>query len=295
MLRYPASLTSVVLTPANATNLSQLQSLSATVIGGTNGTQVLGQLQAQYAGNRFSYSLQWSGISWEVQELGWLFQMPTNCDQFSWNRAARWTVYPAADIGRAAGTATPDSTNADYTRMDLPNAFDFNSTKYDCNWASLATAGGAGLMVEFDPSQRFHCRAGAANSGGGYVLFVNQQVSVPNDFTTQVVPDLIMTLSSGNLVQGSFTVGSMATINTSSNAVASITDITPGFSGSGGGNEFGLTFDGITNASFSVWASTNLVDWVWEGAAAEVNPGRYQFFDPASTNAPCRFYRISAP
>ena len=296
VLRYPASLTSVALTPANATNLSQLQSLSATVIGGTNGTQVLGQLQAQYAGNQFSYSLQWSGLSWEVQELGWTFQMPTNCDQFSWNRAARWTVYPSSDIGRAAGTATPDSTNADYTRMDLPNAFDFNSTKYDCNWASLATAGGTGLMVDFDPSQRFHCRAGAANGGGGYVLFVNQQVSVPNDFTTQVVPDLIMTLSSGNLVQGSFTVGSMATINTSSNAIASITGITAGFSSSsGGGNEFGLTFNGISNTSFSVWASTNLMDWQWDGPAAQIGPGEYQFFDPASTNAPCRFYRISAP
>jgi autotransporter-associated beta strand protein len=295
VLRYPASLTSVVLTPANATNLAQLQTLSATVIGGTNGTQVLGQLQAQYAGNQFSYSLQWSGNTWEVQELGWLFQMPTNCDQFSWNRAARWTVYPASDIGRAAGSATPDSTNADYTRMELPNAFDFNSTKYDCNWASLTTAGGAGLMVEFDPSQRFHCRAGAANSGGGYVLFVNQQVSVPNDFTTQVVPDLIMTLSSGNVVQGSFTVGSMANVNTSSNAVSSIMAITPVFSTSVGGNQFGLVFNGLTNASFSVWASTNLVDWQWEGTAGEVNLGQYQFFDPGSTNAPSRFYRISSP
>jgi hypothetical protein len=180
--------------------------------------------------------------------------------------------------------------------MDLPNAFDFNSTKYDCNWASLATGGGTGLMVEFDPSQRFHCRAGSANGGGGYVLFVNQQVSVPNDFSTSVVPDLIMTLSSGNLVQGSFSVGSLATVNTSSNAIASITGITPGFSSSGGGgNEFGLTFNGITNTSFSVWASTNLVNWQWEGAAAQIGPGEYQFFDPASTNAPCRFYRISAP
>lgn len=295
VLRYPASLTSVVLTPANATNLSQLQSLSATVIGGTNGTQVLGQLQAQYADNQFSYSLQWSGYTWEVQELGWFFQMPTNCDQFSWNRAARWTVYPSYNIGRAAGTATPDSTNADYTRMDLPNAFDFNSTKHDCNWASLTTAGGAGLMVEFDPTQRFHCRAGAANSGGGYILFVNQQVSVPNDFSTSVVPDLIMTLSAGNEVQGSFTVGSMGSVNTSSNAIASITDLTPGFSSSGGGNEFGLMFNGLSNTSFSVWTSTNLVDWEWEGPAAEENPGQYQFFDPASTNAPCRFYRISAP
>jgi hypothetical protein len=294
-LRYPASLSGVVLTPANATNLAQLQALSATVIGGTSGTEVLGTLQAQYANNQFSYTLQYSGSTWEVQELGWAFQMPATCDHFSWNRAARWTFYPATSINRATGTATPASTNADYTRMDLPNAFDFNSTKYDCNWANLATAGGAGLLVEFNPSQRFHCRAGGATSGQGYVLFVNQQVSVPNDFTTQVVPDLIMTLSSGNIVQGSFSVGSVASVNTSSNAVASITALTPGFLSSGGGNEFVLTFNGLTSTSYSVWASTNLLDWAWAGPAAEIHPGQYQLFDPASTNAPCRFYRISSP
>ena len=295
VLRYPATLTSISLTPPTATTLAQLQSLSATVIGGTNGTQVLGTLQAQYAANQFSYSLQWSGNSWEVQELGWTFQMPPNCVQFSWNRAGRWTVYPWYDIGRASGIATPDSTNADYTRMDMPNAFDFNSTKYDCNWASLATAEGTGLMVEFAPSQRFHCRAGAA-TGGGYVLYVNQQVSVPNDFTTQVVPDLIMTLNSGNIVQGSFTVGSLLTVNTSSNAIASITALTPGFSPAGGGaREFALTFNGLTNASYSVWSSTNLVTWQWDGPVSQIAAAQYQFFDPASTNSPCRFYRISAP
>jgi hypothetical protein len=295
VLRYPSTLTSVVLTPANATNLSQLQSLSATVIGGTSGTQVLGTLQAQYANNQFSYTLQWSGSTWEIQELGWTFQMPATCDHFSWNRAARWSYYPPTSINRAAGTATPASTNVDYTCMNLPNAFDFNSTKYDCNWASLATAGGSGLMVEFDPSQQFHCRAGAANSGGGYVLYVNQQVSVPNDFTTQVVPDLIMTLSSGDIIQGSFSVGSVTNVNTSSNAIASITALTPFFSTSVGGNQFGLVFNGLTNASFSVWASSNLVDWQWEGTAGQVHLGQYQFFDPGSTNAPSRFYRISSP
>ncbi len=293
-LRYPASLTSVVLTPPTATNLAQLQSLSATVIGGTNGTQVLGQLQAQYSGNRFSYNLQWSGISWEVQELGWTFPMPSNCDHFSWDRAARWTFYPWYNIARGSGTATTDSTNADYTRMDMPNAFDFNSTKYDCNWASLTTAGNAGLMVQFDPSQRFHCRAGAG--GNGYVLFVNQQVSVPNDFTTEVVPDLIMTLNSGNVVQGSFTVGSVASVNSSSNAIAGITGIAPGITNAGGGgNEFELTFHGVTNTSYSIWDSTNLLNWEWDGSAPEISSGQYQFLDPASTNAPRRFYRISSP
>ena len=166
-LRYPASLTSVVLTPANATTLAQLQSLSATIIGGTNGTQVLGQVQAQYSNNVFSYSLQWSGTSWEVQEAGWTFQMPSTYDHFSWNRTGRWTYYPSTDIGRAVGVATPDTTNADYSAMSLPNAFDFNSTKYDCNWASLGTAAGDGLLVSYAPTQRFHFRAGAAGGGGG--------------------------------------------------------------------------------------------------------------------------------
>lgn len=295
VLRYPASLTSVVLTPTNATTLAQLQSLSATVIGGTTGTQVLGQVQAQYSSNTFSYSLQWTGSSSEVQEVGWTFLMPTNCDHFSWNRAGRWTVYPATDIGRAAGIATPDTTNADYSDMSLPNAFDFNSTKYDCNWAGLATAPGTGLQVAFSPSQRFHCRAGMAGNGGGYLLFVNQQVSLPNDFTTQVVPDQILTLSSGNTLQGSFTVGSAVASLTSSNAVAAITGITPAFSTSVGGNKFGLKFNGLASTSYSLWISTNLINWKWGGPASETNPGQYQFSDPGSTNAPYGFYRISSP
>ena len=295
VLRYPASLTGVVLTPANATTLAQLQSLSATVMGGTNGSQTLGQLQAQYTNNTFSYSLQWGGGSWEVQELGWSFQMPASCDHFSWDRAARWTVYPPTDICRASGTATPDTTNADFTRISFPDAFDFNSTKYDCNCASLATAGGAGLRVEFDPQQRFHCRAGGATNG--YVLFVNQQVSLPNDFTQPVVPDLIMTLASGNVVQGSFRVGSMTSVGVSSSyAISSISGIAEAVSPAvGGGNQFGLGFSATTNALFSVWSSTNLVNWQWEGAAVEMSPGQYQFFDAGSTNAPCKFYRISAP
>jgi hypothetical protein len=296
VLRYPASLANVTLTPANATNLAQLQSLSANIVGGTNGTQALAQVQAQYTNNQFSYVIAWAGTNWEIQELGWSFQMPASYDHFSWDRAARWTVYPAASIARAIGTATPDSTNADYTRMDLPSDFDFNSTKYDCNWASLATAGGSGLRVQFDPSLRFHCRAGGATNG--YMLYVNQQVSLPNDFTTQVVPDLIITLNSGNIVQGSFTVGSMASVGVaSSNAVSSINGIREVVSGSGNSSQFGLTFNALSNANFSVWSSTNLANgqWKWEGPAAQIDPGQYQFFDPASANTPYRFYRMSSP
>jgi hypothetical protein len=179
--------------------------------------------------------------------------------------------------------------------MWLTNAFDFNSTKYDCNWASLATSGGAGLFVSFSPSQRFHCRAGGATNGNGYILFVNQNVSVPNDFTTPVVPDQILSLASGNTLAGSFNVGSVAAGVTSSNAVASITGVSPGFSASAGGHEFTLTFNGLASTSYSLWVSTNLMNWVWDGPATEGTPGHYQFIDPGSTNAPRGFYRISSP
>ena len=294
--RFPASLTNVVLTPANATTLAQLQSLSATVIGGINGLLVLGTVQAGFTNNFFSYTFHWTGPSWEIQELGWAFQMPTNCDHFSWNRAARWTVYPATDIGRAAGVATPDSANVEYPFMYRPDSFDFNSTKYDCNWAALTTASGNGLRVAFSPQLRFHCKADAATNGPGYVLYVNQQVSPPNDISANVVSDLYMTLSSGNVVQGSFTVGS------NSNLVSSATnDVPRGMSilystgGGAGGNQVELDFSGGSNTNYSVWASTNLMNWEWEGTAVETNPGHYLFFDPAVATFPYRFYRISFP
>jgi hypothetical protein len=37
------------------------------------------------------------------------------------------------------------------------------------------------------------------------------------------------------------------------------------------------------------------VNWDWEGPAAELNPGEYQFLDPSVMHLPYRFYRVSAP
>jgi hypothetical protein len=96
-----------------------------------------------------------------------------------------------------------------YTKMERPDAYDFNSTKYDCNWASLTNSAGDGLRVEFDESQRFHCRGGVSEDEG-HVLFVNQQVSPPDDLSTPVVRDLYMTLNPGDVIEGSFRIGSQA-------------------------------------------------------------------------------------
>ncbi|MDQ3439035.1 MAG: DUF4981 domain-containing protein, partial [Planctomycetota bacterium] len=179
------------------------------VIGGPDGG-VVGNLQAEYADNRLTYRFEWTGPEkTEVQELGWAFTMPKDFDRFSWDREARWTVYPDTHIGRPTGTAMPDSMNVPFTKMERPDAYDFNSTKYDCNSASLTDASGKGLRVEFDPKQRFHCRGGIAE-GGKHVLYVNQQVSPPDDLSTNVVRDLYMTLNPGDVVEGRFKVGGTA-------------------------------------------------------------------------------------
>jgi alpha-tubulin suppressor-like RCC1 family protein len=60
------------------------------------------------------------------------------------------------------------------------------------------------------------------------------------------------------------------------------------------GPELNLDFFGSSNATYSVWASTNLQNWIKIGSAAEISAGQYQFVD-ALTNSPQQFYRASAP
>jgi hypothetical protein len=183
--------------------------LTADLVGGPDNKPV-GKLEAHFDHERFSYRVEWTGPKTEVQELGWAIDMPASADQFSWDRAARWTVYPDKHIGRPSGTATPESMNVHYSKWDRLDAFDFNSTKYDCNWASLSDKAGNGVRVEFDARQRFHCRGGVSGDKAKNVLFVNQQVSPPDDISTNIVRDLCMTLNPGDKISGSFRVGSNA-------------------------------------------------------------------------------------
>lgn len=56
---------------------------------------------------------------------------------------------------------------------------------------------------------------------------------------------------------------------------------------------FNLSFLGNANATYSIWAGTDLVDWDKIGTATEASPGQYLFRDAAATNQPQRFYRVS--
>ena len=57
---------------------------------------------------------------------------------------------------------------------------------------------------------------------------------------------------------------------------------------------FELNFSGDSGATYSVWTSTNLVDWELLGNATEVDVGTFQFVDVPTDYWPQRFYRASA-
>lgn len=204
--RTTASLTNVAMEPASGQTLAGFKRLVADVVLGSE-NKVVGKLQAEYADGEFKYRLEWTGEEANVQELGWAFNMPKAYDNFSWNRKSRWTDYPEHHTSRPEGTAKPESMNVPVTKMDRVDAFDFNSTKYNCNWASLTTADGRGIRAEFSAKQPYHCRAGEAKNGG-YVLFVNSQVSPPDDISSSVVRDVFLKLKAGDVIEGNFHLGS---------------------------------------------------------------------------------------
>ena len=102
----------------------------------------------------------------KIQELGWAFELPTKYDHFSWNRQAYWSWYPETHVGRPAGTATPDSADQDVTKLTRPDAFDFNSTKYYCNFAKLTDSAGNGVGVNFSSDDRENCRGDFVTTAG---------------------------------------------------------------------------------------------------------------------------------
>jgi hypothetical protein len=58
---------------------------------------------------------------------------------------------------------------------------------------------------------------------------------------------------------------------------------------------FSFSFNGLTNASYRVWASTNLASWNLLGPASPSVAGTFSFSDLTATNWPLRYYRVSSP
>lgn len=191
----------------DSTPLDDVNSIEADVVLADDATsKVLAHIQATHVDGRFSYNVSWTGATTDIQELGWAFAGSKATDHFSWRREAYWSYYPDDYIGRAEGTATPDSADVHVTKFARPDAFDFISTKYHCDWATLATAGGDGIGVLCDPKDRQQCKAGTA-PGGGYELIVNAQVSPPRDISSGIVADFYLKPKKGDHVSAAFKVG----------------------------------------------------------------------------------------
>jgi hypothetical protein len=58
---------------------------------------------------------------------------------------------------------------------------------------------------------------------------------------------------------------------------------------------FNLSFAGLPNAPYTVWVSTNLVNWSYTGPATQASPGLFTFTDIYRTNWAQRFYRLRSP
>jgi hypothetical protein len=212
--RFHGNLTNIKTEPASTQDLytrplAEIRSVEADVVLDSKPDEVIAQLTASWRNNQFTYRLGWTGKKTDIQELGWMFTLPHSFDHFSWKRQALWSVYPDDHIGRPQGTALPDSADVHILNWSRPDAFDFNSTKYNCEWASLTDAQRRGLRVEFAPGQRHQCRGGFADNGA-YALIVNKQTSPPQDISSKEVPDLFLTLSSGGQADGAFRLGSSA-------------------------------------------------------------------------------------
>ena len=224
--RCRATLINVKVEPEHCPSmaLSDIKSMQADIVLNTDGfahgsaPAVVGHVRAEFADGVFSYRVDWTGPDNWIQELGWEFAMPNSCDHFSWKRKGRWSYYPETNIGRPIGTATPDSANAHITRVDRLDAFDFNSSKYDCEWASLNDASGRGLGIEFIPEKsqsrkapngvmRNYAVRGGFGVNGTYVLVVNKQASPPRE--NQWVADYFMQFKKGEYVESSMIVGSV--------------------------------------------------------------------------------------
>jgi len=171
-------------------------------------SQNVGHVHVQFGDGHFAYLVNWKySKAGHVQELGWTFMTPKSADHFSWHRQAYWSYYPPDQIGRAEGTAMPDSADQQLTKLSRVDAFDFNSTKYHCDWASLADQAGNGIVIICSPQDRQQCRGGIEPDG--YELVVNKQCSPPEDISSGDVPDFYMTLSGGGSAGAQFTVAAM--------------------------------------------------------------------------------------
>jgi hypothetical protein len=65
--------------------------------------------------------------------------------------------------------------------------------------------------------------------------------------------------------------------------------------GQSGDGTFQFTYTNSSGQSGSIYASTNLTNWISIGTGTQISPGMFQFIDSTATNYPRRFYQLRSP
>jgi len=113
---------------------------------------------------------------------------------------------------------------------------------------------------------------------GSLLVFSNAQVAQSGSYS------IVVSNSTGSIT-------SQPVVVTVASVAAPLVTGAP-MSGSPG---FQLQFAGTHGAGYSVWASTNLINWVRVGASTETSSGDFQFTDTSTSNPTRRFYQIRWP
>jgi hypothetical protein len=123
------------------------------------------------------------------------------------------------------------------------------------------------------------------SDGGGQVIFaaVTNQIGVPYDNFFYVANDGLNDSTPAQVMVNLILPGAPRLAGITGNASMPA------------GGSFTLNFGGSSNATYSIWASTNLSTWLQIGIATEASAGLYQFTDEMATNWIQRFYRAQAP
>lgn len=135
-----------------------------------------------------NWKLNWTAEDANAWELGLKLSLPSAMNRMTWSREGFWTEYPANHIGATQGTAT----SADLT---------FRSTKRDAHWMLLSGTAGNGLAV-LSSEAPLHVRA--QTNKEATTAFLSSAVAPPYDFSTWLLPDLLIHLKKGQSVTGSF-------------------------------------------------------------------------------------------
>lgn len=199
-------------------------------------------------------------------------------------------VAAGAAFGVAIGNQIPaaaDVTVSGFADQDLVVTLPAASPEGNPSTVQLLTLATAGTLYQYDNGNRgtlINVGNSAVTDGGGRVIFVPAAGETGEPYASFTFR-----------AEDAWYVSAAAT------AIINIQPLPPpeitgtGWSGgSPGSGSFILHFAGGANVAYTVWASTNLVDWQALGPATETGAGQYEFSDATTGDWPQRFYRISA-